>query len=342
MATNDALRTMWMVRAGRGGRYADQYLEDGVVAMGWDEMGEIPDDITRDGLATLYDKTYPNVSFGKRVTGISQLSRFRWELRIGDEIITYDSATRIYLMGKITSDVFYRNQEDQSNARKVDWLRHVGRDVMSARARNTLGSTLTLFKVPTDVADELRKKAVPLSEAAPKDIGQAPDAEDVVEDENSLDIVRQQAEQLIEDLLIKLDWQEMQDLVAGILRAMGYKTRVSPPGADKGKDIFASPDGLGLEEPRIFVEVKHRPGTQMGAPEVRGFLGGRSAGDKCLFVSTGSFTKEAAYEAERSSIPLTLVRLPDLRELLLEHYDALDMSTRRLVPLEKLYWPASE
>jgi len=55
------------------------------------------------------------------------------------------------------------------------------------------------------------------------------------------------------------------DLVAGVLRAMGYRTTVSAPGADRGVDIFASPDGLGLQEPRIFVEVKHRNETTMGA-----------------------------------------------------------------------------
>jgi restriction system protein len=47
----------------------------------------------------------------------------------------------------------------------------------------------------------------------------------------------------------------MQQLVAGILRAMGYKTQISPPGVDRGKDIVASPDGFGFEHPRIVVEV---------------------------------------------------------------------------------------
>ena len=47
----------------------------------------------------------------------------------------------------------------------------------------------------------------------------------------------------------------MQELVAGILRAMGLKTKISNKGPDRGKDIIASPDGLGLENPRIFVEV---------------------------------------------------------------------------------------
>jgi restriction system protein len=42
----------------------------------------------------------------------------------------------------------------------------------------------------------------------------------------------------IKDLISALDWDEMQELVAGLLRAMGYKTQVSPAGADRGKDIL--------------------------------------------------------------------------------------------------------
>jgi restriction system protein len=37
------------------------------------------------------------------------------------------------------------------------------------------------------------------------------------------------AESFIEDQISRLDPYEVQDLVAGILRAMGYKTRVSGP-----------------------------------------------------------------------------------------------------------------
>ena len=120
---------------------------------------------------------------------------------------------------------------------------------------------------------------------------------------------------------------------------MGYRTHVTPPGADRGTDITASPDGLGLEEPRIFVQVKHQTGTAMGADEIRSFLGGRRSGDKCLYVSTGGFTKDAKYEADRSTVPLTLISMPTLRDLLLQYYENLDAPTRTLVPLQRLYWP---
>ncbi|MCM2266461.1 MAG: restriction endonuclease, partial [Elusimicrobiales bacterium] len=147
--------------------------------------------------------------------------------------------------------------------------------------------------------------------------------------------------EFIKDRILELDWEDAQELVAGILRAMGYKTRVSPKGPDLGKDIVASPDGLGLEQPRIRVEVKHRPRQQIGAPDIRSFIGALRAGDKGLYVSTGGFSTEARYEAERATIPITLVDLNELVKLLIQHYESSDLSTRALVPLVRMYWPTT-
>ena len=131
----------------------------------------------------------------------------------------------------------------------------------------------------------------------------------------------------------------MQELVAGVLEAMGYKARISPSGPDRGKDIVASPDGLGFESPRIVVEVKHR-NTQMGANEIRSFLGGRHKDDKGLYVSTGGFSREAYYEAERANIPCTLMNIDDLVQAIVDHYENMDIETQRLIPLRRVYWPA--
>ena len=133
---------------------------------------------------------------------------------------------------------------------------------------------------------------------------------------------------------------KMQDLIAAILRAMGYRTRVSPPGPDRGVDVLASPDGLGLQEPRIKVEVKHRPNSSMGSQEIRSFLGSLRSGDRGLFVSTGGFTKEAKYEAERATIPITLIDLQELAQLVTDHYENFDSRGRALLPLIKIFRPA--
>jgi hypothetical protein len=57
-------------------------------------------------------------------------------------------------------------------------------------------------------------------------------------------------------------------------------------------------------------------------------------------VSTGGFSKEAKYEAERSNIPLTLIELDDLATLVEQHYENFDANGRALIPLTKIYWPS--
>ena len=110
-------------------------------------------------------------------------------------------------------------------------------------------------------------------------------------------------------------------------------------GADRGSDILASPDGFGFEQPRIVAEIKHRKG-QMGSQEIRSFIGGRHKDDKGLYVSTGGFSKDARYEADRAGIPLTLMDLDDLVSAVVEYYELMDGNTKGLVRLRRIYWPA--
>ncbi|GJL50944.1 MAG: hypothetical protein NPIRA01_21710 [Nitrospirales bacterium] len=56
-------------------------------------------------------------------------------------------------------------------------------------------------------------------------------------------------------------------------------------------------------------------------------------------MSTGGFTKDAHYEAERSSIPLTLMDLDELTAAITDHYEKLDPEARALLPLTRIYWP---
>ena len=292
-------------------------------------------------MTDLFDRTFPSAKPGTRRVWQAQVRRFLKEMRPGDRVATYDPNARVYLLGTVGGEPEWREGQ-LPRVRAVRWTHQAFRDALSVDTRNGLGSIATFFRASQDASDELWSKAVPVDTAEaeaplppvkfPKE-DEAQSAETILREE-----VRAKAEQFIEDRIASLDWQQMQELVAGILRAMGYHATVSADGPDRGVDIFASPDGLGLQEPRIFVEVKHRGGS-MGADELRSFLGGRRTGDRCLYVSTGGFTKEARYEADRAVVPLTLITLPQLRELLLQHYERLDPVARALVPLQRLYWP---
>ncbi len=344
------MTAMWMVRAGRGGENVDEFLQKSVVALGWSKVGKLSPAPSKADLVARLAQAYPDEKEGTHGNWAGTLLRFAYELATGDNVLTYDPERRRYLMGTLTSGYEWQPQlvEDKPNVRHVKWTHQVARDVLSTGARNSLGAIQTLFKLSEDVAAELRRLQVPLDaplpEAPARVIPPPSPADDNEEGEASTEAelraeVVQKADAFVEDAISRLDWEQMQELVAGILRAMGYRTTVSPRGSDRGVDIFASPDGLGLQDPRIFVEVKHRTGSAMSSKEIRAFLGGRKPGDKCLYVSTGGFTKDAHYEADRASVPVTLLTLSTLRKLLIDHYDSLDGETRALVPLKRFYWP---
>jgi restriction system protein len=330
---------MWMVRAGEGGVHVDEFLAGSLVAIGWIQMGDMSALRTRDQFTKAVEKAYPSSRKMQVATSAGQTFRFVREMKPGDRVLTYDPSKREYLVGTITGEYAYKPGKDSTypHLRSVKWDGSVPRDGLSVATRNSLGAIATLFQLPAEAAAEIQDLV--------GGAGVAPQAASIaVEEETQVDLIykdiQSKAFEFIKDKISQLDWDDMQELVAGLLRAMGYKTRVSPSGPDRGKDIVASPDGFGFESPRIVVEVKHRTGSAMGSQEVRSFLGGRHKDDKGLYVSTGGFSKDARYEAERASIPLTLMDLDDLVRAILEHYERMDADSQRLVSLRKIYWPA--
>lgn len=333
-----------MIRAGSGSKNIDEFIEHGIVALGDTKLGPLLAKVTKDDLLKLYAQHYPEEADGARAVWASQLLRFLTEVKTGDDVTTYDRDRRKYVVGKITSEYVWEPKtiESMPHARKVEWTHEVVRDLLSTGTRNSLGAIQTLFKLPSEAAKDLQAHQAPIGAPPPKpEVKPVASATDETTLANLVEETIEKADEFIEDAMNALDWRQMQNVVAGILRAMGYRTTVSEGGADRGVDIFASPDGLGLQEPRIFVEVKHR-NNAMGSKEIRAFLGGRKRGDRCLYVSTGGFSKDAQYEADRADVATTLITLPLLRKLFLDHYENLDAETRALIPLRRLYWPAAK
>jgi len=332
---------MWMVRAEVGGKLFEEFKTRSLVAMGWAGMGDSSALQTREDFKAAMGRALPTAKPGQQIAAASQLYRFVREIGIGDRVVTYDPAGRKYLIGTFTGAYRYDPSVFPSDpdTRSVQWDGEVKRDDLSIGARNKLGSISTLFLVPESATAELAALLV----GAPRPIRVADATEEAEESDDFELLFRSQlsrAKEFVKDKLNELSWSQMQELVAGVLRAMGYKTQVSPSGADRGKDIIASPDGFGFEDPRIVVEVKHRT-SAMGAQEIRSFLGGRHKDDKGLYVSTGGFTKDALYEAERATIRVTLMDSDDLVDAVLAYYDALDNETQRLLPLRRIYWPVA-
>ena len=292
----------------------------------------------REQIRAAYCCIHPGDSKGKVAAGVGQVYCFAHDMTTGSTVVMYDPESRLYHLGVITgSCVAVCDMDGVTYTRDVMWGETAPRDVLSPSSKNSLGGIQTIFAVSDEVMADLMNA---VGDKPSTDPGTSlVDDSDATNDDETLAATYDNGIELIKDRVNQLDWEDMERLVAGLLKAMGYCARVMPKGPDGGRDVVASPDALGLESPRIVAEVKHRKGA-MGAPTVRAFIGGLRAGDRGLYVSTGGFTKEARYEADRANIPVRLLDLDAFVRHYVEIYDKTDDDTRSILPLTRIWWPA--
>jgi restriction system protein len=267
------------------------------------------------------------------------LWRFTNEIKVGDLVLTPDPETRELHAGRITGDYEFRPDppvEGYPNVRAVEWFTNFSRDALPKRILYQLGSLLTVSQ-PSAQSD---LRAFLAGEQVDEIDEQG---EGGAEDDGSGDVelyeeLRARTGELIRARIAELDGYQTQDLVAGILRSMGYFTQVAPEGKDGGVDIVASRDALGVEPPVIKVQVKARPNSRSNPSEIRelaGLLGPQD--ERGIFVSTGGYTRDAENDAK--VVRITLIGMDRLAELLLENYEKLDQDAKSLIPLRRLYVP---
>ena len=143
----------------------------------------------------------------------------------------------------------------------------------------------------------------------------------------------------IEQYLLNSNPFDFQQLVADLVRAMGYHVSwIAPPGKDGGVDIVAHSDPLGTRPPRIKIQVK-RVSSKITSDGLKSFIALVNEDDVGLYVSTGGFTKDAqdfARNQERRKI--TLIDLEKFFDLWVEYFSKLDPEAQKRFPLTPIYF----
>ena len=178
--------------------------------------------------------------------------------------------------------------------------------------------------------------------ANPKGDGVGTGAEAVSEDDAgafSVEEAKETAWEQVRAYLAAMPPYDFQELVAGLLKAMGYHVNwVSPPGADGGMDIVAYTDPLGASVPRMKVEVK-RLDSKVTADNLRSFMAVVGDQDVGIYVALGGFTSGAEAEARRQEKrKLTLIDALTLDELWVQHLSRVPEDHRQLLPLTPVYY----
>ena len=152
-----------------------------------------------------------------------------------------------------------------------------------------------------------------------------------------LNLLESDAREGIRQFIVSKSPYEFQDMVAALLRAMGYHTPfIAPKGKDGGIDIIAYLDPLGAQTPRIKVQVKHKPDTAIGASEVRALSGILKAGDIALFVTSGTYSADARNAASGNDKFIRLIDGNDFIDMWQEYYDKMTDDDKNMLPLKRI------
>lgn len=221
------MRNFWMVRAGAGGKLAEEFKRLNVVAMDFEGI-DLTEAVDEHRIRKLAQAAYQDRKPGFIPVAAGAWHRFRFVLKRGDAVVTYDPARRTYLFGDIAGDYRYQPGliDGHEQIRPVIWKGELNRDELSQAAKNTLGSTLALFDPGQTVLAEVEAKlnGVPSSPATIATVDVLPStAEDDVE-RIRRDVV-ERGHEFIKDKINSLDWDELQESVAAILRAMGTRPK---------------------------------------------------------------------------------------------------------------------
>jgi restriction system protein len=257
------------------------------------------------------------------------LYRFCYEAQVGDYVVFPSKINREVNIGVVEGDYVYdSSQPNYVQTRKVKWLKHLPRTAFSQGALYEIGSAMTFFAVK-NYADEFMA-------ALDKDFKKSlsSDSEDESVGATAEDIIESTKDFILKELSRQLKGYDLENFVADLLRAMGYRTTVSPQGGDSGIDITAYKDEL---PPRILVQVKSQDGD-IKETTIQSLKGAMREGDYGLFVTLSNYTKNAQKYLENTPI-IRGINGTELVELILKYYEDLSEKYRKMIPLKRVYIP---
>jgi restriction system protein len=143
-----------------GAHVGNRPLEEGYVAIGWLELGDLRDiPAERDAFKVALLKYRPEAKEGAIPVHAGILFRFAHEMQAGDIVVYPSKHDRMVNIGRFTGgNSFVRESADEyPNRRDVNWLGSYPRTDFSQSALNEIGSAVTLFRIKRH-ADEFLAK----------------------------------------------------------------------------------------------------------------------------------------------------------------------------------------
>ena len=271
------------------------FLVDNRIAIGWKPIGDLSKiEATRAAFKDKYIEVYPNAKKGAIPTSSGMLYRFMYEMQVGDYVVFPSKSDRKINIGIVESDYIYEPTAlEYVQQRKVKWIKHLPRTAFSQGALYEIGAVMSFFAVK-NYADEF---ITALDKGFEKTIAETEEDETVAATAD--DIIEATKDFILKELNKNFKGYELENFVADLLQAMGYRTIQSLKGAMREGDY-----GLFVT---LSNYTKNAQDYLQSTPIIRG-INGTELVDLILKYY------EALSEKYKKKIPLKMVYIPVARE----------------------------
>jgi len=303
---------VYVVRA-EFGTYTKYFLDGGYVGIGWLDNNDLSLVKIREEIKRLYEEDNPEDKsvyvIGQQV---GQISRFLFEIKPGDYIITPDSNTEYIHWGILKDEPYYYDPATDGcyyrHRREVDWKDKIQRSKFSVPFQNSIRSSLTVFKV-------IHKNNFF------KTIGKHELVQEIE------DKTHKSVNEIVLERILELTAVEFETLITHLLTALGFEAKHTGKVGDEGVDATGELDLYGIAKIDLYVQVKrYGIDKKINSGTVRALRANIPSGAQGAFFTTADFQESALQVAVEPGFPrIGTINGEQLVDLLSEKWEELQL-----------------
>lgn len=345
IAVADELPKVFLARAGRSGEDEELALESGLSIIGFRDIPSLASVADYDEVSKIVAQSLPGAKSRRIGNFAGQLWAFAIGMRLGDIVVLPRKQTPQIAIGRVAGPYRYQIAGGEyRHTRQVKWERlDVPRTVFDQDLLASFGAFMTVCNVSRNDA---ARRVVAVMAGKPDPGAPAtsplPTQDDAVPEnlvpETAPDLAQIARDQIVAHIQARFTRHELAVLVDAVLQADGWVTRLSPPGADGGVDILAGQGPLGLDSPRLCVQVKSQnsPADVIVYRTLQGTMQSFKA-DQGLLVCWGGFNGPVIREARQGHFTVRLWDSSDLVTAIYRTYERLPEEIQAELPLKRVW-----
>ena len=337
----------YLVRAGRHGEDEEFALDNDVAVVGYPDVASLEDADTYEAVRELVIPTYPEDTKSSSLgIHVGQVWRFVGEMKEGDLVILPRKRTSQIAVGQIAGPYRYNGRSARVHTRAVKWLNaEIPRDTFQMDLLHSFGAAMTVCRIQRNNAVQRIQAVLETGKDPGPDMSfpTSSEADIAPSPDGFVDLAQAARDQVVATIRSRFREHELARLVGAVLDAEGWVTDVSPPGPDGGVDILAGRGPLGLNAPRLCVQVKseNNPANVTTYRTLQGSMQTFNA-EQGLLVCWAGFNRAVLREARQGHFSVRLWDSSALVDAIYSNYQQLPAEIQAELPLKRVWMLIAE